>query len=74
MNTHTRLSKILFMGVIFSILSSLVVPSGWVGARPEQAFGSISFVPNIETAGIVVSGAGLPATAQLFYRRVGDVT
>lgn len=74
MNTHTHLSKILFMGVIFSIMSSLVVPSGWVGARPEQAFGSISFVPNIETAGIVVSGAGLPATAQLFYRRVGDVT
>ncbi|MFM8424826.1 MAG: hypothetical protein ACKOBL_06585, partial [Chloroflexota bacterium] len=49
------------------------MPNRQVNALPERALGVISFVPNIETAGVVVSGAGLPATAQLFYRRTGDV-
>jgi len=73
MNKRSKISKLLFIGVIFVVLSSLIVPSGQVNALPERALGVISFVPNIETAGVVVSGAGLPATAQLFYRRTGDV-
>ena len=32
------------------------------------AFNSIEFVANIETVGVAVSGTGLPATAELFYR------
>ena len=73
MNTHGSVSKFIVLGVTLSLLLSLLAPSGWVSARPEQALGTISFVPNIETAGVVVSGTGLPTTAQLFYRRAGDV-
>lgn len=38
----------------------------------ETAFTQLSFVPNIETAGVVVSGSGLPSTAALFYRKSGE--
>lgn len=47
-------------------------PASQVKANPAAAFSQISFVPNIETAGVVVSGADLPPTAQLLYRRSGD--
>lgn len=40
--------------------------------RVSAAFSQIEFVPNIETAGVVVSGAGLPKTAELTYRRSGE--
>lgn len=73
MNKCSRLSKLFIIGIIFAVLSSLIMPNRQVNALPERALGVISFVPNIETAGVVVSGAGLPATAQLFYRRTGDV-
>jgi hypothetical protein len=35
-------------------------------------FNSINFVANIETIGVAVSGIGLPATAELFYRQSGE--
>ena len=34
--------------------------------------GQVSFHPNIETAGVIVSGANLPETAEMVYRRSGD--
>jgi len=44
------------------------------GATPRQAaLTQISFVPNIETVGVVVSGVNLSKTAQLYYRRTGDL-
>lgn len=42
------------------------------GIVPMAAFSQIMFVPNIETAGVVVSGASLPPTAQMMYRRSGE--
>ncbi len=43
-----------------------------VSAIPSAAFSQIMFVPNIETAGVVISGVSLPSTAQLLFRRSGD--
>ena len=45
-----------------------------VQAESESAatFTSIEFVANIETIGVAVSGVGLPATAELFYRQSGE--
>lgn len=40
--------------------------------RVNAAFSQIEFVANIETAGVVVSGVGLPKTAELTYRRSGE--
>lgn len=56
---------------ILFILLSTTVP---VQATPEGAavFNSIEFVANIETVGVAVSGTGLPATAELFYRQQGE--
>ena len=43
------------------------------GATPRQAaLTQISFVPNIETVGVVVSGVNLSKTAQLYYRSTGE--
>lgn len=38
----------------------------------QAALTQISFVPNIETAGVVVGGVNLPRTTQMFYRRSGE--
>lgn len=38
----------------------------------QTSFSSLSVVPNIETAGVVVSGFNLPKSAQLLYQRAGD--
>ncbi len=46
------------------------------GAPPpgpcEAGTGGLSLHANIETLGVTVSAAGLPATADLFYRRAGE--
>ena len=57
--------------VIIFILLCAVVP---VQAESNEAavFNSIQFVANIETIGVAVSGTGLPATAELFYRQSGE--
>jgi hypothetical protein len=34
----------------------------------NTTFSTLEFYPNIETVGVVVSGANLPATAELSYR------
>jgi hypothetical protein len=36
------------------------------------AFTQMDLIPNIETAGVVVSGSSLPSKAELFYRRAGE--
>ncbi|MEW6085181.1 MAG: right-handed parallel beta-helix repeat-containing protein [Chloroflexota bacterium] len=41
-------------------------------SQQTAIFSSISLYPNIETAGVVVAGTGLPATAQLLYQASGD--
>ncbi len=38
------------------------------------AFAQLDLTPNIETIGVVVSGASLPATAQLLFRQSSDPT
>lgn len=55
--------------VIIFILIFTTVP---VRAKSSEAvFNSITFVANIETIGVAVSGTSLPATAELFYRQSG---
>lgn len=51
---------------------TLLLPAGGAGAMPAGTFSQISFVPNIETAGVVVTGTSLPASAQMAYRRAGE--
>lgn len=41
-------------------------------SNAAAVFNSIEFVANIETIGVAVSGTGLPATAELFYRQSGE--
>lgn len=41
---------------------------------PQAVFAQLSFVANIETVGVVVSGSSLPKKAELTYRRVGELT
>lgn len=54
------------------ILLSAFAPVHPAGAIPAGTFSRIEFVPNIETAGVVVSGTNLPKTAQLMYRPSGE--
>lgn len=65
--------RLFVVGVIYAVLLSSFAPTRLAEAKPVGIFSAISFVPNIETAGVVVSGSGLPASAQLTYRRAGEV-
>jgi hypothetical protein len=73
-----RVNRKIFYGlVLLFILQALALPSASAKSLLENnsaAFSAISFVPNIETAGIAVSGTGLPVTAELYYRLSGDST
>jgi len=68
-SSHFWLFRVFSFAVTLVLTLSVFSP---VSAVPAMAFTQISFVPNIETAGVVVSGAGLPRTAQLTYRRSGE--
>ena len=58
------------MAVIAFILSGFsAAPAGHQNQTPVSP---LSFYANIETAGVVLSGTGLPKTAQLMYRKSGD--
>lgn len=61
-----------FIVLAAAVISTQALPASRVDASPASAFSQITFVPNIETAGVVVSGAGLPASAQLLYRGLGE--
>lgn len=60
--------RLLLCGMMTLVCVSMFAPS----QRVSAAFSQIEFVPNIETAGVVVSGVGLPKTAELTYRRSGE--
>ncbi len=52
-------------------LASAVLPVAGL-PRENTAFAQLDLYPNLETVGVVVSGADLPKTAQLMYRQTGD--
>lgn len=60
--------------LVVTMVSIAFVPVRQAGAVPADLLGLLSIYPNIETAGIVVSGADLPASAQMMYRRMGEST
>ncbi len=68
---RTRTLLQIFSALIIGTLL-LGVPSSRAHSRNAAAFSQISFVANIETAGIAVSGANLPSRAQLSYRPNND--
>lgn len=68
-----NIRRFVSFGMIVVIASSFFLPTHGVAANSAKAFSQISFVANIETAGVVVSGVSLPATAQLYFRRSGDL-
>ncbi len=56
--------------LITVVISSAFTPENNASA---SSFSQLSLYPNIETAGVVVSGVDLPRMAQLFYRQSGEV-
>lgn len=73
MNAYSmKVHRLWLVGLIAALASSAFAPVRFVDASPAAALSQISFIPNIETAGVVVSGAGLPASAQMAYRRSGE--
>ncbi|GAB1471166.1 hypothetical protein MASR2M66_20440 [Chloroflexota bacterium] len=71
-NPSSLFRRIFLTGVIGLLTIALLIPTAHISAIPAQAFTQISFVANIETAGIVVGGVSLPASAQLSYRLSGE--
>ena len=69
-----RVFQIVLLGAVLSF--PLSARAETVQAQPHSsnnaAFAGISLYPNIETAGVVVTGTGLPATAQLLYQATGE--
>ena len=73
MKVNGRISLVLFMVIALLFSTSLPVAAGSNHVEYGTAvFSTINFVPNIETIGVAVSGAGLPSTAVLSYRRSGE--
>jgi len=74
MKVNGRISLVFLVVLVLLLSTSLPVTAaesnllGYSGV-----FTSINFVPNIETIGVAVSGAGLPSTAGLSYRRTGEI-
>ncbi len=67
-----KINHIKLTGLVAVMIVSLLIPLGSAGATRSRAFSQISFISNIETAGVVVTGTGLPASAQMAYRRAGE--
>jgi hypothetical protein len=57
--------------VISANLAAVAIPVRTV--EKNAVFTQLELHPNIETVGILVRGAGLPKTAELLYRRSGEV-
>jgi hypothetical protein len=76
---HSRVFlRFLSTVILLALLAGMAPPaiadsSASQEGRSSAAFAQISFVPNIETAGVVVSGSSLPKQAQLTYRRAGEL-
>lgn len=69
------MKSVLRVSVTLAIIFILLFTTVPVHATSNGAavFNSIEFVANIETIGVAVSGTGLPATAELFYRISGEM-
>src|SRR5258707_4218981 len=50
-------------------LSARAASNVTAGSSVNSAFTQLNLYPNIETAGVVVSGVNLPKTAQMMYRQ-----
>ena len=61
--------RLTLLAMIAVIISSAFTPENGVAA---SSFSQLNLYPNIETAGVVVSGVDLPKTAQLQYRQSGE--
>src|SRR5215216_4543411 len=74
MRVNRRVSAALVM--IFILLLSTSLPaaaeSNSLAEYSTAVFTRIDFVSNIETIGVAVSGIGLPPTAGLSYRQIGE--
>ena len=74
MRGYAHISSALVMVFVLLLSTSLPVAAEskpWM-EYSNAVFTTIDFVSNVETIGVAVSGAGLPATAQLSYRRSGE--
>ena len=58
--------------MLLAVVASVIVPQSQVDAT--AAFSALNLYPNIETAGVTVSGVDLPRNAQLMYRQNGQST
>ena len=74
MNFNIRI--LCMLGLVLVLLFSTSQPAAAKSNayKPTSAavFTTISFVSNIETIGVAVSGTGLPARAELSYRQSGE--
>lgn len=62
--------------IVLALLLSACLPVAGESTteNPAGVFTTISFVSNIETVGVAVSGTSLPSTAELSYRQSGEST
>ncbi len=61
--------RLTLLAVIAAVVSSAFTPENRAVA---SSFSQLNLYPNIETAGVVVSGVDLPKMAQLLYRQSGQ--
>lgn len=69
--------RLVLLAMVAGIASSAFVPEDQGGANSKKStaaasFSQLNLYPNIETAGVVVSGTDLPKTANLIYRQTGE--
>ena len=64
-----RIAIVIAIALMPSLGFTGINPASFPSASNAVAFTQLSFYPNIETAGIAVSGTYLPETADLFYRQ-----
>ena len=69
---HISSSLVLTFALLLSIGLPAAAESNSALENDAAVFTGIEFVSNIETIGVVVSGTGLPATAELSYRQSGE--
>jgi hypothetical protein len=65
------LSMPLFIMILLLSLSLSAAEIHPLSANRAASLATISFVSNIETIGVVLSGSGLPPQGELYYRQIG---
>ena len=71
MRVNRRTSSLLL--IVFILLLSTSIPAAALMENGTAVLTTIDFVANIETIGVAVSGTSLPSTAELYYRRNGEI-